>query len=180
MSQFPLIEYADVIDPKVKAIYEEISAELGFGIVPNLFKSMAINPAFLEANWKKFHAIVLQGRLPRTLKEMIGVAISNANQSEYALRVHLHSLSALGISEELLRCLVTDFEHCPLPQRQRQAIQFGLRAAKQPQRLTKTDYQELQELGLDEQEIFELIATASLFVAINQYTDAIKLEVDEL
>ncbi len=180
MSQFPIIEYAEVTDPKVRAIYDEISAELGFGMVPNLFKSMAINPAFLEANWKKFHAIVLQGRLPRMLKEMIGVAISNANQSEYALRVHLHSLSALGISEELLQRLVTDFDHCPLPQRQRQAIQFGLRAAKQPQMLTENDYQDLHELGLDAQEIFELIATASLFVAINQYTDAIKLEVDKL
>jgi hypothetical protein len=68
MTLFPIVEYETLTDPKAKAVYEEIKAELGFGIVPNLFKSMAANPAFLEANWKKFRGVVLQGELPRTLK----------------------------------------------------------------------------------------------------------------
>lgn len=180
MSQFPLIEYDQTTDPKVKAVYDEIKAELGFGIVPNLFKSMATNPGFLEANWKKFRATVLQGKLPRTLKEMVGVAISQTNQSEYALRVHLHGLSALGISEEVLRLLVADFANCPLPEREKAAISFGLRAATQPASLSNADYQYLHRLGLDEAEIFELVATANLFTAVNQYTDSIALEIDSL
>lgn len=180
MSQFPLIEEEQATDPKVKAVYEEIRIELGFGIVPNLFKSMAINPDFLEANWRKFRATILHGALPRTLKEMIGVAISQANHSQYALQVHLHSLSALGISEDVLHRLVADFANCPLPLRQRQVIQFGLQAATQPQTLTAADYQSLYALGLEAAEIFEIIATACLFVAVNQYTDAIGLEIDQL
>ncbi|MFB8792307.1 MAG: hypothetical protein U7123_26525 [Potamolinea sp.] len=102
MAHFPIQEYNQVTDPKVKAVYDEIIAELGFGIVPNLFKSMAINPEFLEGNWKKFRSTILQGDVPRTIKEMIGVAISQHNNSQYALKVHLHGLSALGISEEVL------------------------------------------------------------------------------
>ena len=105
MPQFTIIEEDAVTDPRVSAIYEEIKAELGFGIVPNLFKSMAAHPAFLAANWTQFRGVILQGKLPRTLKEMIGVAISQSNNSEYALKVHLHGLSALGISEEVLRLL---------------------------------------------------------------------------
>lgn len=180
MSHFPIIEYDQTTDPKVKFVYDEIKAELGFGIVPNLFKSMATNPGFLEANWKKFRAIVLQGQLPRTLKEMIGVAISQANGSEYALRVHLHGLSALGISEEVLRLLVSDFVNCPLPEREKAVISFGLRAATEPSALTGADYQRLHNLGLNEAEIFEIVATANLFTAVNQYTDAIALEIDSL
>jgi len=117
MAHFPIQEYDQVTDPKVKAVYEEIQAELGFGMVPNLFKSMALSPDFLEASWKKFRSIILQGDIPRTIKEMIGVAISQANGSDYALKVHLHGLSALGISEEVLRTLVSDFANCPLPER---------------------------------------------------------------
>jgi uncharacterized peroxidase-related enzyme len=180
MAHFPIQDYDDVSDPKVKAVYEEIRTELGFGMVPNLFKSMAINPDFLEANWKKFRGIILQGDVPRTIKEMIGIAISQANNSQYALQVHLHGLSALGISEEVLQMLVSDFANCPLPEREKAAISFGLLAATKPQQLTDADYQRLEEIGLDRGEIFELIATANLFTEVNQYTDAIALEIDSL
>ncbi len=180
MAHFPIQEYDRVTDPKVKAIYEEIRAELGFGMVPNLFKSMAISPNFLEASWKKFRSTILQGDVPRTIKEMIGIAISQANNSQYALQVHLHGLSALGISEEVLQTLVSDFANCPLPEREKAAIAFGLRAATKPHQLTDADYQHLQELGLDRSEIFELIATSNLFTEVNHYTDAIALEIDDL
>jgi len=180
MTRFPIIEFEEATDPKVKAVYGEIKSELGFGMVPNLFKSMATRPDFLEANWKMFRGTVLHGSLPRTLKEMIGVAISQANQSEYALRVHLHGLSALGISEDVLHLLVTDFANCPLPERQKAVISFGLAAATNPDNLRDTDYQRLRDLGLDEGEIFEIIATANLFTGVNQYTDAIDLEIDAL
>lgn len=180
MAHFPIQEYDQVTDPKVKTVYEEIQTELGFGIVPNLFKSMAINPDFLEANWNKFRSTILQGSVPRTIKEMIGVAISQANNSQYALQVHLHGLSALGISEEVLKMLVADFYNCPLPEREKAAIHFGLIAATQPQQLKEADYRQLQELGLEPSEIFELIAAANLFTAVNQYTDAIALEIDNI
>lgn len=180
MTHFPLTEYDSLGDQHLKAIYEEISAELGFGIVPNLFKSMAIHPGFLEASWAKFRSIILAGDMPRTLKEMIGVAISQANQSEYALKVHLHGLSVLGISEEVLNSLMTDFENCPLPGREKAVIRFGLQAATDPQSITHQDYQNLQGYGLTHSEIFEIVATANLFTQINQYTDAIDLEIDTL
>ncbi len=180
MASFPLQEYDTITDPQTKDIYEEILAELGFGIVPNLFKSMAIHPNFLESTWKKFRSTILQGDMPRTLKEMIGVAISQANNSQYALKVHLHGLSALGISEEILETLVSDFDNCPLPEREKAVISFGLKAATSPQALTSNDYAHLQELGLDLSEIFEIIATANLFTSVNQYTDAIGLEIDAL
>lgn len=180
MAQFPIIEDQQVTDSKLKAIYQEIRVELGFGIVPNLFKSMAINPEVLEANWKKFRATVLQGEVPRTLKEMLGIAISQANSSPYALNVHLHGLSSLGMSEEVLKTLVSDFTTCPLPEREKAVISFGLKAATAPHELTDKDFQRLREFGLNNFEIFEIIATADLFTSINRYTDSISLEIDTL
>ncbi len=180
MSQFPILEETEVTDPHVREIYDQIKADLGFGIVPNLFKSMASSPNFLKTNWFHFRSTVLQGLLPRTLKEMVGVAISQVNDSQYALKVHLHGLTALGISEEVLRLLVADFANCPLPERQKSIITFGVKAATKPQSITTADYQHLRDQGLDEAEIFEVIATANLFTGINQYTDSIDLEIDSL
>lgn len=180
MSRFKIVEYDSLTDSKARTVYDEILTELGFGIVPNLFKSMATNPDFLEASWKQFRGVILRGALPRTLKEMVGVAVSQANESDYALNVHLHSLSTLGISEEVLQTLVADFENCPLPQREKAVIRFGLRTATAPQSVTDADYEELRAFGLNDDEIFEIVATANLFTGVNQYTDAIDLEIDTI
>lgn len=180
MSQVPIIEYDTIDNDDVRVIYDQIKAELGFGMVPNLFKSMATRPDFLAVNWMQFRTTILQGNLPRTLKEMIGVAISQANNSQYALQVHLHGLSALGMSEDVLQTLVSDFESCPLPLREKAVIRFGLLAGTQPLNLMPAHYTGLREQGIDDDEIFEILATANLFAGVNQYTDAIKLEIDEL
>src|SRR4051795_11616120 len=89
MAFFPIVAEADARDPEVAKVYDEVRQELGFGIVPNIFKSMAIRPTLLRANWDKFRATILQGYLPRTLKEMVGILISQTNNSEYAMRVHM-------------------------------------------------------------------------------------------
>lgn len=180
MAHLTFKEPDEITNLKVKAVYEEIRKDLGLGVIPNIFKSMAINPDVLEANWKKFKATILQGDVPRTLKEMMGIAIAQAYKSPYLLNVHLHGLSTIGMSEEVLQTLVTDFTACPLPTREKAVISFGLRAATKPHELTATDYQRLRELGLDESEIFEIIATAELFSGITRYTDAIALEIDTL
>ncbi|MGB1285718.1 MAG: carboxymuconolactone decarboxylase family protein [Aggregatilineales bacterium] len=114
MSYVELIEYEDVENPDVKKIYDEIYAEPDSDLVPNLFKSMAVRPDFLKANREHFRSTVLQGHMPRILKEMSGVVISQANKSEYALRVHLHGLSALGMREEVLELLmrILIIAHC--------------------------------------------------------------------
>ncbi len=178
MTHFPIVEYDQATDPKVKEVYDQILSELGFGIIPNIFKSMAIKPDILEANWKKFRSTMLQGDVPRLLKEMVGVVISQSNNSFYVLKVHLHGLSALGMSEEVLSTLVSNFEACPLPAREKEVIKFGLLAGTNPLELNESHYQNLLDLGLDQSEIFEIVAAADLFASLNRYTDTIDLEID--
>ncbi len=180
MAFVQILEYDQLTDELAKQVYTEIKNELGFGMVPNLFKSMASRPGFLHANWVKFKTTVLEGSLPRTLKEMVGVAISQHNTSQYALQVHLHGLSALGMSEEVLDTLVNDFDACPLPHVEKLAIRFGLKLATDPHGSSNVDFDELIENGISESEIMELVATANLFTGVNQYTDSIKLEIDDI
>lgn len=180
MARFPIIAETDALDPQVAAIYAEIRQELGFGIVPNLFKSMAIRPTLLRANWEKFRATILQGSLPRTIKEMVGILISQANHSEYAMRVHLHGLSAMGMSEAVLQALIQDYQSCPLPEREKQILSFGLRAAIDSLSITDGDFERLRSFDLSDAEIFEIIATADLFMSVNAYTDSVGVEIDSL
>ena len=69
---------------KVKALYEEIKSELGIDFVPNLYRAMASNPDYLEANWRKVKAIMFaSGKLDRMTKEIIAVAVSAVNACRY-------------------------------------------------------------------------------------------------
>jgi alkylhydroperoxidase family enzyme len=69
---------------KVKALYDEIKAELGIDFVPNLYRAMASNPDYLEANWRKVKAIMFaSGKLDRLTKEIITVAVSAVNACSY-------------------------------------------------------------------------------------------------
>ena len=69
---------------KVRVVYDEIKSELGIDFVPNLYRAMASNPDYLEANWRKVKAVmVAPGRLDRLTKEIIAVAVSAVNACGY-------------------------------------------------------------------------------------------------
>jgi len=69
---------------KVKEIYDEIKSRLGIDFVPNLYKVMASKPDYLEANWKKVKAVMIEpGKLERLTKEIIAVAVSAVNGCDY-------------------------------------------------------------------------------------------------
>ncbi len=69
---------------KVKDVYEEIKSRLGIDFVPNLYKVMAPNPAYLEANWNKVKAVMIEpGKLDRLTKEIIAVTVSATLGCEY-------------------------------------------------------------------------------------------------
>jgi alkylhydroperoxidase family enzyme len=74
----------DEASGKVKNIYEEIRSKLGIDFVPNLYKVMASKPGYLEANWNKVKAVMIElGKLDRLTKEIIAVAVSAVNSCDY-------------------------------------------------------------------------------------------------
>lgn len=69
---------------RVKEIYDEIMSSLGIDFVPNMYKAMASKPGFLEANWNKVKAVMVDaGKLDRLTKEIIAVAVSAVMGCEY-------------------------------------------------------------------------------------------------
>ena len=69
---------------RVKEIYEEIKGDLGIDFVPNLYKVMAPNPSYLEANWNKIRTVMKHpGKLDPLTKEIIAVAVSAVSGCKY-------------------------------------------------------------------------------------------------
>ncbi len=178
MSRFRIIE-EDKATEEVKDIYKTIRRELGFGFVPNLFKSMAISPTVLRGNWEKVKFTFLSGIVPRTIKEMICVAVSAANRNNYCLKTHLHGLSMMGVDQKILQGLQGNLDELPLPERTKIIIKFALKVTLEPTAVTDKDFSELRDEGLTEEEILEIVSTANLINLLNIYADLAGVDLDE-
>jgi alkylhydroperoxidase family enzyme len=68
----------------VRDIYDNIKSTFGIDFVPNMYKLMALNPSYLEANWNKVKAVMVDSQnLDRLTKEIIAVAVSAVNSCDY-------------------------------------------------------------------------------------------------
>lgn len=99
MAQAKLVAEKDA-SSQVKAIYEDIKKTLGIPFVPNLFKAMALSPAYLEATWNQFKMIMGPGELTRREKELIALAVSTTNNCRYCVYAHTAALRGMGLSEK--------------------------------------------------------------------------------
>jgi alkylhydroperoxidase/carboxymuconolactone decarboxylase family protein YurZ len=69
---------------KLKEIYEDIMATHGIDFVPNMYKTMAAKPDYLEANWNRIKAVMQEpGKLDKLTKEIIAVAVSAVMGCDY-------------------------------------------------------------------------------------------------
>ena len=158
-------------------VTREIADELGFGVVPNVFKAADGLPEAQLALWTAFRHIVLRGKLPRTVKEMMGVIISREAGSRYAAEVHLHALTLQGTEAPILEALSRGEVPAGVPQKTLELLRFAYSAARSPY-----DAGQRQLLGssLSEAEQLEAVAVVALFRMINTWTDLLAIPLDDL
>src|SRR5476649_1306006 len=102
-----LLEREDVA-PETAVIYDALLAQRG--VVPNMFKVLAYNPAIAQNVAGFLKALLGESALPGWYKELVAVRISILNQSEYAVRAHNASARKKGASEGQI-VGVPDFEN---------------------------------------------------------------------
>ncbi len=93
---------------KVKDIYEEIMEMLGIDFVPNMYKTMASNPGYLEATWNKVKAIMHEpGKLDRLTQDIIALTVSVMNGCDYCITVYTAAVRNLGLDDEAILEIMT-------------------------------------------------------------------------
>lgn len=168
-------------DPTVIRVFAEITQELGFGIVPNVFRALANHPGLLDSTWNMFRAVVLQGNMPRVVKEMVGIVVSYVHDSPYARDVHLHSLTVQGIDKEILAVLARgDTPSKGIAPAHAAVLAFARHAATKPNAIPQSARDAMTNAGLDTEDIMEVIASIQLFSAINAFTCVAAVPLDAL
>jgi AhpD family alkylhydroperoxidase len=86
---------------KVKEVYQEIKESLGIDFVPNMYKVMARNPAYLEASWNKIRAVMSeQGKLDDLTKDIIALTVSTMNGCSYCIEVYTGAVRKYGLDDD--------------------------------------------------------------------------------
>ncbi len=86
---------------KVKEIYGDIKESIGIDFVPNMYKVMARNPAYLEASWNKIRALMNEQRkLDELTKAIIALTVSTMNGCSYCIEVYTGAVRKYGLYDD--------------------------------------------------------------------------------
>jgi len=86
---------------KVAEIYDEIKRSLGIDFVPNMYRAMARNPAYLEASWNKIHTVMgTQRNLDDLTKAIIALTVSTMNGCGYCIQVYTGAVRKYGLDDD--------------------------------------------------------------------------------
>ncbi|MWD30070.1 carboxymuconolactone decarboxylase family protein [Aquicoccus sp. SCR17] len=100
MGTVPLLDDDD-LDPRAKAVFDDIRATRGTDFVNNFWRALANQPELLEATWHRLKQVMAPGTLDPVVKEMIYVAVSAANSCSYCVHSHTASARAKGMTDEM-------------------------------------------------------------------------------
>ncbi|MGF1576144.1 MAG: carboxymuconolactone decarboxylase family protein [Cyanophyceae cyanobacterium] len=167
-------------------VFDQIEQELGAGMVPRIFRLLESRPTLLIHLWGQFRAIVLEGELPRVLKEMVGLVIASITHCAYVRVVHLHSLSLQGVDADLLQSLrAGDFQLSGVSNLTEQALRFTVMSASTRSAygdphvwpgMRQASLELLATMALEDSEKIELVATIALFEQVCSVANLLDLD----
>jgi len=165
---------------EVLAVYEEFYTQMRFPSAPNFIMTQGHSPTVARGTWDVVRGVLVSGELPRWIKEMMFVAISNERACRYCKAAHIACCRMLEVNPEWIE-LAADGKVARIPdQKLRDMMQFALKCARTPQSLTAGDYGTLRSHGLKNKEIIEIVSMAAFAVYANILADATGMEEDPM
>ncbi|GAA5104912.1 peroxidase-related enzyme [Alloalcanivorax gelatiniphagus] len=167
MSRVELVEPSNAAT-EVKPVLDEITA--AFGTTPAMFKAVANSPAALEMMWGAFGALG-GGRLGAKLGEQVAVLVADRNSCEYCLAAHTALGRKAGASaHEMREAQAGRSEEA----RTAAALAFVEKLVRERGQVGDDDVEALRAVGLDDEDVVELVA----HVALNLFTNYVNVALD--
>lgn len=116
--------------------------------------------------------------MPRSLKELVFVAISNENNCKYCTSVHSAMCKIINIDDHTLNQVLQKSKNLN-PLRVKLAVDFSIKMALHSDSITQEDHQVLMNAGLNKGEIFELMSLVSLVNYSNTLAQGMMIAVDK-
>ena len=167
----------DQVPPELAAVYDALLKQRG--VVPNMFKTVANTPHLALSFAALLKALLSDGALPGWYKELIATRISVLLGSVYAVAAHSLSAKQKGASEQQIAATKVDFERGPFTEAEKMGLRCADRLHHSAGDIDDDFYAKLKSVYND-QEIIELIATASAFELFPRFVDALRIPLTPL
>lgn len=167
------------VSPEIDETFLKIKEALNAPFTPNFFRVWAISPESLKGIWPVMNHILTSGRVGRPLKEMIFVAISSLKSCHYCEAAHHAFCLSIGVTPDQIDNLIKNHTADTADPKDKAAIDFAIRLAKDSHSSSEEDFQKLRALGFDDEEIMEIIAMSGMGVFYNHLANATKINIDE-
>ncbi len=171
-SRIPLLE-RDAVSPEAAAMYDALLAARG--VVPNMFKVLACNPAIAQGVAGLLKPLLSDGALPGWYKELIAVRMSILNQCEYARRAHGISARQKNASDAQIAG-VQDFEGGPYSKKEKWGFRLADKLHLGGRSVDDGLYRQLLAAFTDHEHV-ELFLTAAAFEMFPRFIDGLQIPV---
>jgi uncharacterized peroxidase-related enzyme len=154
------------------ATLDAVKAKLG--MVPNLFSTFARAPAVLDAYLGLGDALS-KGKLTARQREIITLAVSQANSCQYCLSAHTTLAKRAGLTESEVR----DARAGVARDRLEAAIAaLALQIVQERGNVSDNDFEAAKASGIDESMMVEILGNVSVNILTNYTNNFARTEID--
>jgi alkylhydroperoxidase family enzyme len=169
--RIPLLE-RNQVPSELGALYDALLQQRG--VVPNMFKTVANVPGLALGFAALLKPLLSDGALPGWYKELIATRMSVLCGSEYATFGHATSAKQKGASDAQIAAVKSDFENGPFSDSEKPGLRCSDRLHRSGCELDDDFYDKLKSVFSDQQ-IVELVATASVFEFFPRFVDGLRI-----
>jgi len=159
-------------DPAVTATLSAVKKKIG--MVPNLFSTFAQSPAVLDG-YLAFYDALGKGVLTAKQREIIALAVGQANECHYCLSAHTLMGKGVGLSAEGIRKARAGKAETALDAA---VALFARRVVETRGQVTDADLATARSAGLDDARLIEVIANVAINVLTNFTNNVALTDID--
>jgi uncharacterized peroxidase-related enzyme len=158
----------------VHQMYEQAHAR--FGYVPNWAKAFSLRPGVMDGWVALLRSI--QSNLSLRSYELATLAAARALRSSYCSLAHGSVLATKVFDPAAVTAIMTGLPEAPLEPSEHAMMAFVEKVVLNADRITPTDIDLLRSHGYQDEEIFDLAATAAARCFFSKLLDALGVQAD--
>lgn len=163
----------------LQALFERIRARSAHHEVASLWRTLALDPAGLEAIFTLVRTLMDDpAPLTRAQAEGIAVVVSVTNGCGYCVAHHGPKLAAALGDEALARAVALDYREANLAARDRVLLDACVALTCEPAERTRADLDRLREYGFSDEAVLKATEIAALYGLINRLVSGLGIALE--
>lgn len=161
---------------ELKNLYQEIKKN--FGMVPNLFKTIAHRPDALKTLYPFVLTLSSDNSLPDKIKELAILSTSKTNGCHYCMTHHAEAGKKAGLTEEQIEAVLENRDSGHFTEEEKTVIEYARQVTKDAENISDELFLRLKSFYSDEQ-IVLLTLIIGLYQIFNKFNGALGVELEE-